>query len=108
MYKRTEKLSSKVNDFHPTEDGEASEKSEGASNKPKLSLDSHLDIPINLLGRCVFLYFYIIVFFVYFSFCPSSAFKAVNNSHLDVPINLVIGRRVKVDLEEVQLSLFPG
>ena len=67
MCKRTEKLSNKVNDFHPTEDGEASEKSKGASDKSKLSL----------------------------------------NGHLDIPIDLVIGQCVKVDLEEVQLSLFP-
>ena len=30
-----------------------------------------------------------------------------SNGYLDIPINFVIGRCVEVDLEEVQLSLFP-
>ena len=58
MNKRADKLSSKVDNFNATEDGEASKKSQGASNKSKLSFHSHLDITIN---QCVFL----------LSFCPS-------------------------------------
>ena len=61
MNKRAEKLSNKVDYFKATEDGEASKKSQGASNKSQLSFHGHLDITINLvIGQCVF----------FLSFCP--------------------------------------
>ena len=94
MNKRAEKLSNKVDYFKATEDGEASKKSQGASNKSQLSFHGHLDITINLvIGQCVF-------FFVFLS-------RLSFNGYLDIPINFVVGRCVKMDLEEVQLSLFP-
>ena len=39
---RDEQLDAKVDDLHPTEDGEASEKAHGTSYQAQLSLSGHL------------------------------------------------------------------